>query len=143
MTEQNIEAPRPVSDWENYEVKGGALSCKDVYLKHLVEVDDLRQRQKAYVDSLPKDPTGALLEIHRTINDAGDIGADDYAPRAALEIIRSLATHNALDDSQHMRDAIIWLAEQGQGGLSSREASSQRAKDIALQFFPNHKPFRA
>ena len=133
----------PIQDWENRHVKGDALACKRVFEAHLAEVAELRQRQEQYEESLPKKPRKALAEIHRTLLDQRDISEPGYAPRAALELIYQLVAHNALDDSDQMRDAVYWLAIQGLDGLKKIETATARAQHIARQVHPMYEPYKA
>ena len=140
MTEntQKAEAPTPIQDWENREVKGEGMACKSVYDDHVAKVAELRERQEAYEASLPKDPLEALAEINRTLKDTRELSEPQYAARAALEIIHQLATHDALDDSDQMKDAIYWLAGQGLDGLKIIDDGARRATNIAQKFHPMH-----
>lgn len=137
------EAPRPIQDWENDEVKGEGMACKKIHDRHVAKVAELRERQEAYEASLPKDPLEALEEISRTLMDMGDIDGPSYAPRAALEILHQLSTHGALDESEQMKHAIFWLVGRGLEGLGANEDAARRAKNIAHQFHPSHIPYKA
>ncbi len=145
MTEntQKTEAPTPIQDWENRQVKGEGMACKKVHDDHVAKVAELRQRQEAYEASLPKDPLEALAEVNRALKDMRETSEPQYAARAVLEIIHQLAIHGALDDSAHMEDAICWLTNQGLNGLKIIEDGTHRATDIARQFSPMHIVYRA
>ncbi|MBB06341.1 MAG: hypothetical protein CML03_12660 [Pseudooceanicola sp.] len=137
------EEPRPIQDWENLQVKGDGMACKEVYDDHVARVAELRQRQEAYEASLPKEPLEALAEINHTLHDMRDASEPQYAARAALEIIHQLADHGALDDSDQMKDAIYWLSGQGLEALTLIEDGARKAVNIAHQFHPMHKVYRA
>lgn len=135
--------PQPIQEWENENVKGEALSRKRFHEEHLAEVNELRQRQEAYIASLPKNPSEALTEIHSTLLDPREIGEQHYAPRAALEIIHQLALKNGLEDDEGIRDAIYWLTSQALNGLNAIDAATQQAQEIAGQFHPRYEPYKA
>ncbi len=140
---QKTEAPRPIQDWENREVKDQALIGKDLLEARIARTTELRQRQEAYDASLPKDPIEALDEINMKLKELYDLSRPEYATRAALEIIHQLATHHALDDSEALSDALFWLTNEALDGLKIIEDKTRRAANIASQFHPSHKPFEA
>lgn len=145
MTKETLEAetPKPIQDWENRQVNGAALAGKSVHDDRVAKVAELRKRQEAYQASLPKKPLEALEEIKRTLKDPRELSEPQYAVRAALEIIHQLATHDALDDSDQMKEAIYWLTGEGLHGLRLLEDGTRRATNIAHQFHPAHTPFEA
>ncbi|MEM7720743.1 MAG: hypothetical protein AAF376_00065 [Pseudomonadota bacterium] len=137
------DKPKRVEDWENREVKGEALAHKRVLETRAEKAARLRQRQEAYYASLPKEPLEALADIHRSLMDMRELAEPQYGPRAALEIMYQLATHNAFDESHQLKEALYWLAIQGLDGLKLVEDAQQRASDIAAQFHPAYEPYRA
>ena len=143
VPEATSERLTPIQDWENRDVKGEALAAKELYDDHVAKVMKLRNRQEAYEASLPKEPLEALSEIRRTLADIDDLSSSEYAPRAALEIIHQLVTHGALDDSDQMREAVYWLVGQGLDGIGVIEGTTRRARNIARQFGPMHRPYQA
>lgn len=139
----NTAAPMPVDGEENREVDGHGLVCKKNFDRHVATVARLRKRQQAYEESLPKDPVEALEEIRRALKDGSAMSEPEYAARAALEIIRQLALHEALDGSDQMCDALAWLADQGLDALKALEDGTSRAHDIARRFHKAYVPFEA
>lgn len=137
------DTARPVTDWENRESKGAALVCKYGHDATQKKTAELRQRQEAYERSLPKDAIEAMGEISRNLADTGDYCTPEYAPRAALAIIKELSVNGGLDDSDEMNGAVYWLTTQALDALDGIEGNTIRARHIARQFHPMHKPFQA
>ncbi len=145
MTEntQKKQSPTPIQDWENRDVDGKVKVYKKAYDAHVAKVAELRERQMTYEASLPKDPTEALIEIHRIGKDMRDFAEPEYAVRASLEILMQLASNGGLQDIEYLKDTVYWLLSQALDGLSLIEDSTDRVHDIARQFHPAHRPFEA
>jgi len=139
----NIPNPRPVTDYENDQVRGAATLPRSIFYAEQARLDQLRQRQEAYTASLPKDPVTALADVYSTLPELGEYAEPHYAARAALDIIHQLATHGALDDSLEIKQSVYWLTTQGLNAMRKIESANKRAKDIARQFHPHIEPFRA
>ncbi|SFB82092.1 hypothetical protein [Tropicimonas isoalkanivorans] len=141
---ENTEAPRPVADWENREVRGDVIVTKSLYDHRAAKVAKLRQRQEAYEASLPKKKGAALREIADLMGGlVGDLDEEAYAVHATLELLGAMASGEVFTDGAVDTDVLYWLVSRAREGLADIERKTRRAKDIAAQFSPLHQPYKA
>lgn len=137
------EEHRPVSDWENREVKGAASKCKTLHEAEKAKVAELRARQEAYYESLPTDAKQAVRAISKALPDVTDLFGKPFAVKACLIIVNEFACHNKMAEDEDFNHAMFWLANQALQGMHEIEAGLERARDIARHFSPLHEPYRA
>lgn len=123
--------PRPVTDWENEEVHGKALSCRKLFEMDLAKVQALREREAAWQASLPKEAEeackAALKEICSQDNDWGEPFKEAVYLSFAL---RPMIMHLRLDDHGPDRDALLWIVDRIQHRLEGEQARMDRVMDI-------------
>lgn len=112
MTEakQKIE---PVTRWENKEVKGHALCSDFVFQDHLTNAQALRDRQAAYLNSLPTDPTD-VIKAAREIMHPGYVNEYPEGIEEALHLsvaLEAMIKAGDLDVEGRPRDAALYVAE--------------------------------
>ena len=109
---------QPVTKWENEAVKGMACTTNWVHREFMQQVDALRKREADYLDSLPVEPTEAILAALRTMHPDGDgypegFGEAMHLAHALRPMIESLET----DESGRERDALLYIADRIAFGL--------------------------
>jgi len=100
----------PVTDWENQEFNGHALCGEAVLDEYLEGVKSLRDRQKAYLDSLPSDPPEVIREALTLLHQGGSEYPD------------------GIEEALHMSHALWVLLK------DNDMAGSERSREVALYF---------
>lgn len=118
-----------VTDWENAEAKNLALACDAVFDHAVSRITELRERQKSYLASLPKNPQDAVIAAQRAMDD------ESCRPPGfitALMISRTLRP--LLERLGHTGDrdyeALLWAADSIESALSESEDCLQLIGDI-------------
>ncbi len=122
---------RRVSDWENEEVKGMALSCDSVHHDNMAKVKKLRDRQAAYRASLPTEPEA----VRRAVDELLCPGAESYPGgfEEALHLSHALGpmiTMLKTDVPGPDRDALLWIADHIMFGLEGASCAINQISDI-------------
>ena len=108
----------PVSDYENAKVDGAALMSERVYKKSMEFAEDLRARQAAYLDSLPKTDTDAVAEglsiLHPDGENYPEGFEEAYHCAVAIEAICQSEDNLELRDVQ---ETLAWLSRKVAVGL--------------------------
>lgn len=109
---------RPVTTWDNEEVKGAALCADSVHADYLKRVNELRTRQADYRASLPTEPKEAIRAAMRAMHPKGESypGAFEEAMHLS-KAIRPMVEMLQTDDRGPDRDALLWIADRIAFGL--------------------------
>lgn len=101
-----------VSTWENSEVDGKALCADLIYQQHVEKVEDLRGRQEAYLDSLPKDMESAIRAAFQLLHPDGRSYPEGIEEALHLSwALCSMVKEGNLDEEGCDRDAAIYIAD--------------------------------
>jgi hypothetical protein len=103
---------KPVTSYENQDVKNMALSVDYVFEMDLAEISKLRKQQADYLASLPVDPAECLSEALRTLQSNGKSYPDGfeeafYLSFALEPMIRDLDGGSPCPE----RDAMLYVAD--------------------------------
>lgn len=123
--------PRHVSDHENREVNGMALTCDRVHENGLEKIEALRKQQKEYLASLPSDPEAGCKAVRKALGDWEDMGAPVAVAKANFIILREVLCHCDVDDYPDLVDALALLAEQGIDAVAKIHQAMKLADDSA------------
>ena len=125
------ESVEPVTDWENKAAKGHALCVESIFRKHIEGTQALRDRQAAYLDSLPSDPP----EVIRVALKLMHLNSDQY-PEGIEEALRlsyaleALVKEGDLDNEGRTRDAALHLADRVAFTMHRATRQLDRISDI-------------
>lgn len=102
---------KPVTMWENKAAKGHALCAESTFRDHIESAQALRDRQAAYLDSLPSDPPEVIRAARRLLHQ----GSDEYPEgiKEALHLshaLEALVKEGDLNEDGFDRDAALYVA---------------------------------
>lgn len=103
---------KPVTEWENNEVGGKALLDEGVYRDHLARVQALRDRQAAYLASLPTEPAEAIRCAEELLHPDCQVYPEGF--EEALHLAQALAAmvkDGDLAAEGRLRDAAQYIAD--------------------------------
>lgn len=127
-TQESAEEFRPVSAYDNARTFGLALCCDAVHADKLEEIDDLRDRHAAYLNSLPGDPLEGVKVIEKLVGDEPDEGLG--VAQHALVLIEEVVRNVELDGYPGLQKAIAWLASAGADAVRPVIERNNKASDI-------------
>lgn len=108
----------PVKDWENQRNKGMILSGDGLFEQSIGEIEDARARQRAYLDSLPTDPTDIIKEARRTLQPNASSYPDGFEDALHLSwAMEAILKNGQLEDVGPERDAALYIAAKMTDGL--------------------------
>ena len=134
MTKERARANeelRPVSSWENNQAKGHALCGQYMWGEHKDEVKTLRNRQAAYLNSLPSDPQDAISAAKKLLD--FEYSAYPEGIEKALHFsfaLEAMVKHSSTDDDGPEHDAAIYLADQVAHAMVRATEQLDRISDI-------------
>ena len=124
------KTPRPVTDWENAAVSMHALCCQSLWEDHKRDVEQLRERQARYEESLPTEPDEAFQALRRLMHPDGDEYPDGFTDALHLvAAVEELARNGDLDVIP-TRKSLVYLAEKAVECLNGTRNSLDRIGDI-------------
>ena len=130
MIGDNNEEPRPVADWENEAVNMNALCAQSLWEDHKLAVEEMRERQARYEESLPKEPNDAFRAIAGLLYpDAESYPTGFEEALHLIAAVEELARHSDFD-VQSTRNSLAYLAEKAVEGLTATRNSLDRIGDI-------------
>lgn len=125
------EKIRPVTAWENEACDGLALLAAPNFRQSIEKAQELRDRQAAYLASLPTDPRevirAALKLMHPTGNEYPDGIEEALHLSCALE---ALVKEGDLDVEGRSRDAALYVASQVSNAMHRAARQLSRVADI-------------
>lgn len=105
------DIPRPVSRWENEQVKGLALCVDYLFCEHNKDVKKLRERQAVYNDSLPVEPLDVIRAGLQIIHPPEGNYLEGFEEALHLSHgIEALINSASIDEFGQVRDAATFLA---------------------------------
>lgn len=121
----------PVTDWENKAVKGHALCAEYVFREHIEDTQALRDRQAAYLESLPSDPP----EVIRAARSLLHQDSDEYPEgiKEALHLshaLEALVKDGDLDENGKNRAAALYVAHRIVMAMHRATQQLDRISDI-------------
>jgi len=125
------ESTKPVRDWENAGVKGLALCGEDVFQENMQKVRELRDRQAAYLDSLPSDPPEAIRAALKLMHPPGDEYPEGIEEALHLShALAALVKDGDLDEGGFNRDAALYVADRVAFAMHRATRQLDRISDI-------------
>lgn len=125
------DTARPVSMWENAEVKGMALSCDKIHEMDMDKIASLRAQQAKYEASLPADHQEAIKAAQKVMHPEGESYPDGF--EASLHLSHALRPMIEVLDLSHPgpdRDALLWITDKIMFGLEDAQRNLDRITDI-------------
>ncbi|PYG30363.1 hypothetical protein [Pelagimonas varians] len=105
------DQPHPVSMFENNQVSGLALCGSNVFSDHMEEVEALRSRQAAYLDSLPDNECDAISEAWTLLHSDGEEYPEGFEEALHLShALDALVKDGDLDTEGRTRDAALYIS---------------------------------
>lgn len=102
----------PVSEWENNAAKGYALCAEHTFRDHIERTQALRDRQAAYLESLPRNPPEAILAAIELMHPNGDSYPDGIEEALHLSCaLEALVKDGDLAAECRTRDAALYVAD--------------------------------
>lgn len=122
---------KPVTMQENKDAKGHALCAEMFWRRHIESTQELRDRQAAYLDSLPRNPTDAIRAALRIMSPDGKRYPDGFENGLHLsQALEVLLTHGEVDDGCMHRDAALYIAEEIVISMHQATRELDRMKDL-------------
>jgi hypothetical protein len=121
----------PVTDWENDDSKGMVLCAEDLFREHIERTKTLRDRQAAYLDSLPTDPPEAIRAAIKLMHPSGDPFPDGFEEALHLTIaLEAMVKGGDVDVEGVVRDATLYIANNVTYALMSTKRQLDLISDI-------------
>lgn len=121
----------PVSEYENASVGGKALCCESLFREHIEQAQALRDRQAAYLASLPTDPAEAIRAANKLLYPSGGQYPEDFEEALHLSFaLEALLRTLEVDAPGRVRDATIHIAERVADAMSRFAEILDRVGDI-------------
>ncbi|MEM9578259.1 MAG: hypothetical protein AAF999_14745 [Pseudomonadota bacterium] len=122
---------KPVTSWENSQVKGLALCATEAFNTHVYEAQALREQQTAYLDSLPTDPNEAIQAAWKLMHPDYDNYPEGFEEALHLSFALEAMIKDAnIDDEGPTRDAALYVADRMVTALCRTSEQLDRVSDI-------------
>lgn len=121
---------RPVEECENEEVDGLALCCEKIYEDRRRETADLRERQAAYLASLPTDPAECLRAARAILHPDGHPYPGHLKETYERMLVISELLKTGDFDSFGLQRALAHLADDVANDLRGSLEALRRLSDI-------------
>ncbi|WP_146136659.1 hypothetical protein [Aliiruegeria haliotis] len=103
---------KPVTMWENKAAKGHALCAEPIFRDHIEGTQALRDRQAAYLDSLPSDPPEVIRAALKLMHPNSESYPDGIEEALHLShALEALVKDGDLDEDGFNRDAALYVAD--------------------------------
>lgn len=103
---------KPVTNWENKRANGLALCDESIFRKQTEHTQSLRDRQAAYLDSLPSDPSEVIKAALKLIHPKGENYPDGFEEALHLSYaLEALVKDGDLEAEGRTRDAALYVAD--------------------------------
>lgn len=138
--QQHTESPNRVSSFENDEVGGLALSCEPIFQDRISQAKKLRERQAAYLATLPTDPTEVVRASLKLMNPNGNNYPEGI--EEALHLSTALAALFRGDDpfdSDRTYEAAMYIAERVSDAMHEATNQLDHVSDILCNPARNEK----
>lgn len=118
-----------VESYENLEAGGYVLCDQKFFDQHIEEVKALRERQAAYLDSLPSDPFEAIRAAKKLLHPEGDEYPGGLEEAINLSIaLEALAKADQVDPAT--TEATVWIAQRVVSLLQDTTKQIDQISDI-------------
>lgn len=125
------DEPRPVTNWENDEVRGDALCDQDLLDNRLRRARELRARQADYLDSLPRELPEVVRQARKLMRH--NSGAYPEGFEMALHLSHALEVmvrHEETDAPGRPREAALYLAMELSLAMHRAALALDRISDV-------------
>ncbi len=122
---------KPVTNWQNKAANGYALCGESIFRKHIEGTQALRDRQAAYLDSLPSDPPEVIRAALKLMHPNGDNYPEGIEEALHLSYaLEALVKDGELDEEGRPRDAALYLADRVAYAMHRATRQLDRIADI-------------
>lgn len=125
------EPLKPVTHWENAASKGQALCAEYIFREHIEQTQALRDRQAAYLKSMPTDPTEVIRAAIKLMHPKGDDYPDGIEEALHLSYaLEALVKEGDLEAQGRSRDAALYVARTLSFAMHRATLELDRISDI-------------
>ncbi|WP_208348804.1 hypothetical protein [Pseudaestuariivita rosea] len=124
-------AIRAIEEWENTAAKGLARCAPKIFDEQINYIQGLRERQKDYLASLPKDPEQAISEASKVLEEIFDDHPNSIRETLMLaQVLEELFANRCHPDNLFERDPAAVVIEQLVEVLKTYVAAIGRINDL-------------
>lgn len=121
----------PVSSWTNQDVSGNALCAEHVWQENRSRIEDLRSRQRNYLDSLPTNPGEVIDAALRIMHPDGEEYPDGVEEAMHLACaLEAMVRDGDLGAQGRFRDAAIYVSERVTYALHRATRQLDKMSDV-------------
>ena len=122
----------PVTDWENDDSKGLALCAESLFREHVELAQARRDRQAAYLDSLPTDPTEVIRAALKLMHPRGETYLEGFEEALHLSVaLEALIKDGDVDEEISIsRESALHIADRIVTSLRQAARQIDRISDI-------------
>ncbi|OOY24437.1 hypothetical protein BMI91_10370 [Thioclava sediminum] len=127
----DAQSVEPVSHWENEEVHRHALCVEPIFRDHIAKVEALRNRQAAYVASLPTEYPAAVSAVLNIVHPEFESYPDGVEEALHLSFaLEAMIKNSGVEGQGRSRDAAVYVAERISDAMHRAVQSLDKITDI-------------